>query len=82
VNAESDLVDTVIGTAANVHDINAAVALLHDEDTDVYANAGYQGIEEHTGDEAVRWHVAMRPGKRRQLHPSALWPQYTIRSNA
>lgn len=45
VNAESGLVHTVIGTAANVHDINVAFALLHGEETSVYADVGYQGIE-------------------------------------
>jgi transposase, IS5 family len=47
VDAESGLVHTVIGTAANVHDINAASSSLHSEETDVYADAGYQGIEKH-----------------------------------
>jgi transposase, IS5 family len=67
VDAESGLVHTVIGTAANVHDINAAKALLHGDETDVYADAGYQGIEKRCEADAVRWHVAMRPGRRRQL---------------
>jgi IS5 family transposase len=67
VDAESGLVHTVIGTAANVHDINAAEALLHGQETDVYADAGYQGIEKRCKANAVRWHVAMRPGRRRQL---------------
>jgi transposase, IS5 family len=67
VDAESGLVHTVIGTAANVHDINAAEGLLHGKETDVYADAGYQGIEKRCQENPVRWHVAMRPGKRRQL---------------
>ncbi|WP_244145541.1 transposase, partial [Paraburkholderia mimosarum] len=67
VDAESGLVHTVIGTAANVHDINAAEALLHGQEKDVYADAGYQGIEKRCQTNPVRWHVAMRPGKRRQL---------------
>jgi IS5 family transposase len=67
VDAESGLVHTVIGTAANVHDINAAEALLHGEEADVYADAGYQGIEKRCEDGSVRWHVAMRPGRRRKL---------------
>ena len=45
VDADSGLVHTVIGTAANVHDITVAQALLHGEEMDVYADAGYQGIE-------------------------------------
>ena len=40
VDAESGFVHIVIGTAANVHDINAAGALLHGEEADVYAHAG------------------------------------------
>ncbi|TCK94639.1 IS5 family transposase [Paraburkholderia sp. BL6665CI2N2] len=67
VDAESGLVHTVIGTAANVHDIIAAEALLHGQEKDVYADAGYQGIEKRCQANPVRWHVAMRPGKRRQL---------------
>ncbi|MGF6439817.1 IS5 family transposase [Paraburkholderia youngii] len=58
---------TVIGTTANVHDINEAEALLHGHETDVYADAGYQGIEKRRQANPVRWHVAMRPGRRRQL---------------
>jgi len=67
VDAESGLVHMVIGTAANVHDITVAQALLHGEETDVYADAGYQGIEKRCEADAVRWHVAMRPAKRRKL---------------
>ncbi len=67
VDAESGLVHTVIGTAANVHDIHAAQALLHGEEGDVYADAGYQGIQKRCAAGSVRWHVAMRPGRRRQL---------------
>jgi len=68
VDAESGLVHTVIGTAANVHDINMAHALLHGEETNVYADAGYQGIEKREQAGSTRWHVAMRPSKRRKLN--------------
>ena len=47
VDADAGLVHTVIGTAANVRDITGAQSLLHGEETDVYADAGYQGIEKH-----------------------------------
>ncbi|CAH2801469.1 MAG: Mobile element protein [uncultured Paraburkholderia sp.] len=67
VDAESGLVHTVVGTAANVHDINAAEALLHGEEADVYADAGYQGIERRSESGSPCWHVAMRPGRRRKL---------------
>ena len=69
VDAESGLVHTVRGTAANVSDITQAAALLHGEETDVFADAGYQGVakREEAQGAAVNWHVALRPGKRRAL---------------
>jgi transposase, IS5 family len=45
VDAQSGLVHTVIGTAANVHDIIQAQAFLHGGETDVFGDAGYQGVE-------------------------------------
>jgi IS5 family transposase len=66
VDAESGSVHTVIGTAANVHDINAAEALLHGQEKDVYADAGYRGIEKRCQANPLPWHIAMRTGKRRQ----------------
>ena len=69
VDADSGLVHTVVGTAANVNDVTQASALVHGKETDVFADAGYQGVakrEEVQGIEA-NWHVAMRPGKRRAL---------------
>jgi IS5 family transposase len=73
VGAESGLVHTVVGTAANVNDVTQAHALVHGEETDVFADSGYQGVEkrEETQDIDVDWHVAMRPGKRRVLDKSA-----------
>jgi IS5 family transposase len=72
VDAESGLVHTVIGTAANVNDVTQAAALLHGDETDVFADAGYQGVakREEAKDLGVNWHVAMRPGKRRALDAS------------
>ena len=69
VDADSGLVHTVIGTAANVNDVTQAAALLHGQERDAWADAGYQGAnkrEEMQGRD-VRWHVAMRPGKRKAL---------------
>ena len=72
VDAESGLVHSVVGTAANVNDVTQASALVHGEETDVFADAGYQGVSkrEETQDIAVNWHVAMRPGKRKVLDKS------------
>jgi IS5 family transposase len=55
---------------ANVHDVMVAHKLLHGEEADVYAEAGYQGIEKRGETGAVKWHVAMRPSKRRKLDTS------------
>ncbi len=71
VDAESGLVHTVLGTAANVNDVVPANRLLHGEEADVFGDAGYQGAGKRpdaTGD--ANWHVAMRPGKRRALDTS------------
>jgi|SRR6185312_8619929 len=67
VDAESGLVHTVIGTAANVNDVTQGHALLHGEEVAVFADAGYQGAMKRPEASGVNWHVAMRPGKRRAL---------------
>ena len=73
VDADSGLVHTVVGTAANVNDVTQAHALLHGEETDVFADAGCQGVSkrQETQDIGVNWHVAMRPGKRKVLDKSS-----------
>ena len=43
--AQSGLVHTMIGTAANVSDVTQAQALLHGDETDAFGDAGYQGVE-------------------------------------
>jgi transposase, IS5 family len=72
VDAETGLVHSVVGTAANVNDVTQAHKLLHGAETDVYADAGYQGVgkREEVQQLDVNWHVAMRPGKRRALDKS------------
>lgn len=72
VDADSGLVHTVVGTAANTHDVTQAHALVHGEEADVFADAGYQGVEKRQDTQAIdtRWHVALRPGKRRVLDKS------------
>lgn len=66
-NADSGLVHTVVGTAANVNDVTQAGALVHGEGTDVFADAGYRGVakREKTQDLHANSYVAMRPGKRK-----------------
>ena len=69
VDADSGLVHTVVGTAANVSDVTQTSSLVHGEESDVFADAGYQGVSkrEETQDIDANWHVAMRPGKRKAL---------------
>jgi IS5 family transposase len=45
VDSESGLIHSVETTAAHVHDLTPAAELLHGEETVVYTDAGYQGIE-------------------------------------
>lgn len=73
VDADSGLVHTVIGTAANVNDVTQGHGLLHGEETVVFADAGYQGATKRAEATGVDWHVAMRPGKRRALDKQTPW---------
>jgi len=69
VDADSGLVHTVIGTAANVNDVTQAAGLVHGQESDVFADAGYQGVSKREETQGIKthWHVAMRAGKRRAL---------------
>jgi IS5 family transposase len=68
VDAQSGLVHTVRGTAGSVNDVVEANTLLHGQESDVFADAGYQGAHKRPdAREGVVWHVAMRPGKRAAL---------------
>ncbi len=67
-DAQSGLVHTVRGTAANVCDVVEANSLLHGEESDAFGDAGYQGAQKRAdAAPSVEWHVAMRPGKRAAL---------------
>lgn len=71
VDIASGLVHTVRGTSGAVNDVMEANSLVRPSDHEVYADAGYQGAGKRPdarGD--VNWHIAMRPGRRRQLDPS------------
>jgi IS5 family transposase len=68
VDADSGLVHTVRGTSGNVADVTEGNSLLHGQEIDVYGDAGYQGADKRPDAKAShKWHVAMRPGKRRKL---------------
>jgi transposase, IS5 family len=72
-DAESGLVHSLIGTAANVADVTQAHDLLHGEETVAFGDAGYTGVEKRPErTQLVNWHVAMKPGKRRALGTTRL----------
>jgi IS5 family transposase len=73
VDAESGLVHTVIGTAANVHDVTQAGALLHGQETTAFGDAGYRGVEKRAEAQGPTWQVAMQPSKRKALDPNSKW---------
>jgi len=70
-DADSGLVHTLIGTAANVADIQCARELLHGEEKAGYVDAGYTGIEKRdqaAGEEGKRtWYVALKRGKIKRM---------------
>ncbi len=69
VDTASGLVHTVVGTSANVSDINVAGELLHGEEHAAFGDSGYQGVHKRVEAAGPTWHVAMRPGRRRLLNP-------------
>ncbi len=53
---------------ANVADVVEGNSLLHGQETDGFGDAGYQGVHKRPDARAgVTWHIAMRPGKRKEL---------------
>ncbi len=78
VYSETGIVHSMSATAANAHDVTETHHLLHEGETVVWGDAGYQGVHkrEENLELAVEWRVAMRPEKRRKLEPGseeALW---------
>ena len=73
VDAETGIGHRMSATAANAHDVTEAPNPLPGGETQVWCDAGYQGVhqrEENLGREVER-QVAMRPGKRRKLDPES-----------
>ena len=73
VDAQSGLVHTMVATAANVNDVTQAGALLHGEEAAAFGDAGYRGVDKREEAQGPKWHVAMQPGKRRQLDLTREW---------
>ena len=77
-DAESGLVHTVRGISGNVNDVVEANALLRGDESEVFADAGYQGAHKRPeAQDGVSWNVAMRPGKRAALDKSKRVGQLT-----
>jgi len=63
---DSQLVHTVVVTAAHVADITKTAELLHGQETQVYADAGYIGVEKRPEivalDRPIDWQIARKRG--------------------
>ena len=74
VDADSGLVHSVATTAANAHDVTQAAALLHGQEQQVFADAGYRGVHKREDVQAqhpaVNWQIAMMPGQRMAMDRS------------
>jgi IS5 family transposase len=70
-DAESGLVHTVIGTAANVSDLECVGQALHGEEKAAFVDAGYTGVEKRPEVQAehpqTQWVVAAKRGKVKAL---------------
>ena len=69
VDSETGVVHSVSTTPANVHDVTEIPRLLHGGETQVWGDAGHQGVDKRpeNRDLKVEWQVAMRLGQRRKL---------------
>ena len=68
---DSKLVHTVIVTAANVADITKTAQLLHGQETQVHADAGYTGVEKRAEITALHrtidWQIAGKRGRIKKM---------------
>lgn len=71
-DAHMGLVHSLKATAANRADVTEANALLHGEEQEIFADAGYQGAEKRKENRSHpgRWHIAMKRGARKRLGES------------
>jgi IS5 family transposase len=61
VDAESGLVHSVVGTAANVNDVTQAGALLHGQETAAFGDAGYRGVDKREEAQGPTWQWRCSP---------------------
>ena len=69
VDSQTGVMHSMTTTSANVHDLTELPRLLHGGESQVWGDAGYQGVDKRPGNRGldVEWQVAMRPGQRRKL---------------
>lgn len=72
---DSKLVHTVVVTAANVADITKTAELLHGQETQVHADAGYTGVEKRAEITALNrpidWQIARKRGQLKTMTEGA-----------
>ncbi len=73
VDSQTGVVHSVSTTPANVNDVTQTPQLLHGEETQVWGDAGYQGVHKRleNRDLDVEWQIALRPSQRRKLEPGS-----------
>jgi IS5 family transposase len=68
---DSKLVHTLVATAANVADITKTAELLHGQETQVHADAGYTGVEKRAElvalERKIDWQIARKRGQIKKL---------------
>jgi IS5 family transposase len=77
VDADSGLLRSLVGTAANVADVTQVDQLLHGDETYVCGDAGYTGVDkrvEHQ-DRQMIWSIAARPSTYKQHGKESLIAQ-------
>lgn len=71
VDSKSGLIHSVSGTAANVADITQTHTLLHGEEKEAFADAGYLGVEKReeiaTRSVGITWYVAAKRSRVKAL---------------
>jgi transposase, IS5 family len=72
---DSKLVHTVVVTAANVADVTQTAALLHGQETQVHADAGYLGVEKRAEimalERTIDWQIARKRGLIKAMNEGA-----------
>ncbi len=84
VDAESGLVHSVVGTAANVAEVTQVDQLLHGEKTYVSGDAGYTGVDkrpEHQN-RKMTWSIAARPSTYKKYGEQSLIAQVRRKSSS